>query len=340
MAGGKRMNFYCTLFDSAYLTRGLALYHSLVSVGEEFQLYILAFDDVAYEMLSKLALPQVTLISMAEFEDDRLLRIKKTRTRGEYCWTCACFSIKYVLEAYQLPEVTYLDADVFFFSRPASLLEEFHASGCDVMITRHRYTREYDQTAIAGKYCVQFMTFKNTVNGLFVLNWWCDRCDEWCYNRVEDGKFGDQKYLDDWMTRFHGIHELSHLGGGVAPWNVQQYTVGSEPSVDGIPVVFFHFHALRLYPRCANLSLYHLSERVQRYFYEPYLSALADSYRFLYQHGFQGFSKGILPLSPAKGLKNIFRRKKRKWLMKMMGRYKNYVPFRAMEGESINDFGE
>ena len=70
---------------------------------------------------------------------------------------------------------------------------------------------------------MQFMLFKNTEGGLKVLNWWRDCCLEWCYNRHEDGKFGDQKYLDDWTTRFKNIHVLRNLGGGLAPWNVQQY---------------------------------------------------------------------------------------------------------------------
>ena len=33
--------------------------------------------------------------------------------------------------------------------------------------------------------------------GLKALKWWRDRCLEWCYARIEDGKFGDQFYIED-----------------------------------------------------------------------------------------------------------------------------------------------
>ncbi len=68
---------------------------------------------------------------------------------------------------------------------------------------------------------------------------------------MEDGKFGDQKYLDDWTERFEGVHVLKNLGGGVAPWNMQQYTFYKENNkLYGIEeatqkkfqVIFYHFH--------------------------------------------------------------------------------------------------
>ena len=76
------MDIFCTLFDSNYLVRGLSLYKSLLDTKDDFELYVFAFDDDAYQMLMKLALPKMKVISLDEFEDERLLKIKQTRTRG------------------------------------------------------------------------------------------------------------------------------------------------------------------------------------------------------------------------------------------------------------------
>lgn len=241
----------CTLFAANYSAKGLAMYWSLERVCPSFHLYIFAFDDLCAKILNKLNLQHVTIITLQEFEDPELLRVKPTRNPGEYCWTCSSSVIKYCIEHYHLDNCTGIDADLYFFSNPTCLVEEMDDK--DVLLTEHRYTPCYDQTSESGKYCVQFSTFKNTPKGMHVLNWWRDACLEWCYNKVEPGRFGDQKYLDDWMTRFDCVHELQHLGGGVAPWNMQQYefkkingeVYGYEIATGKeFPLVFFHFHSV------------------------------------------------------------------------------------------------
>lgn len=267
---------YCTLFDSGYLTRGLALHQSLLRTGENFRLYIFCFDDLAFELLEQLALKNVILIPLREFETPELLSVKASRSRGEYCWTCTSHTISYTLKKFHIYEVTYLDADLYFFQKPSLLLEEFHNADASVLITEHRYSPEYDQSKTSGKYCVQFMTFKADSRGTEVLEWWKARCLEWCFNRHEDGKFGDQKYLDDWTTRFKGVHELRNIGGGVAPWNVQQYTVTPGPNVNGVPVVFYHFHQLKWLTngRFELAPGYKLNEAIVADIYSPYIEEL------------------------------------------------------------------
>ncbi len=244
----------CTLFNSAYLTRGLSMYESLFKNYEHFHLYIFTFDQNCFDILKTLNLPKVTLITLKEFEDEELLKVKPTRTITEYCWTCTPSVLLYCLQKYNLPSCTYLDADIYFYNNPQPLIDEVDSSS--ILITEHRYTPKYDQTKPAGIYNVQFVGIKNDKNGLEAVTWWRERCLEWCYNRIEDGKLGDQKYLDDWLTRFKGVHVLEHLGGGMAPWNVQQYEYFIEEGKlhartlkDNLKftAIFFHFHSLMFF---------------------------------------------------------------------------------------------
>ncbi len=262
---------YCTLFDSNYLTRGLVMYESLKRHSTHFHLYIFAFDDLSYKMLKKLNLDSVTVISLKEFEDEELLSIKESRSAGEYCWTCTPSTIKYCIEYYTLENCTYLDADLYFYGDPSVLIEEMGEKS--VLITPHRYTPQYDQSATSGIYCVQFMTFKNDERGIEVLEWWRNACNEWCYARFEDGKFGDQKYLDDWLERFKGVHELQNLGGGVAPWNVQQYNLSDSR----FKLIFYHFHNFKfLENNKVEFGGYKLNREVIDYLYKPYIKHLDE----------------------------------------------------------------
>lgn len=291
------MLYFCTLFDSNYLTRGLATYESLAEVCKDgFRLYVFAFDDRCYAILKQLNLPNLVPIALSEFEDEQLLRIKPTRSRGEYCWTCTSSTILYAIETYKLPHCTYIDADMIFYNHPKVLIDEI-PKDCNVLITEHRYTKQYDKSAIAGKYCVQFMYFDNTDNGLHILTWWRHQCLEWCYNRIEDGKFGDQKYLDDWTTRFKGVHVLKHFGGGIAPWNLQQYDFYFDEywqlasfapkllklqkidSQEVVERIFFHFHGVKLYEGGKVIyapKMYILNKFFKKHFYEPYIQKLMD----------------------------------------------------------------
>jgi hypothetical protein len=155
-----------------------------------------------------------------------------------------------------------------------------------VLITEHRYSPTYDLSSESGIYCVQFMVFKNDVRGNIALNWWRDKCIDWCYARHEDGKFGDQKYLDDWLTRFEGVHSLKNLGGGIAPWNIEQYNFFNFDNgpkaveiVSGqiFDVIFYHYHSLKLYKHGITLltsESYGITNNSFEIIYKDYINRL------------------------------------------------------------------
>lgn len=282
------MHSFCTLFDSNYLPRALVMYHSLKATGESFNLYAVCFDDLAYEILTKLDLPNFVAIPLKAFETKELLAVKAQRTAAEYCWTCTPHVTRYVMDTYQLKEVTYVDADLCFYEKPSLLFDEFNQANASVLITEHRYAPQYAKLIEkAGVYCVQFMTFKADKRGLAALQWWQDSCLDWCFARYEDGKFGDQKYLDDWPQRFEGVHVLQHLGGGLAPWNAMQYVISEHSNklyVDEYPLVFYHFQGYRYYMDGIHdfVDGYPLNHDIVNLLYHPYGQALLKSYSEIY----------------------------------------------------------
>ena len=64
------MHYFCTLFDSNYLSRGLVMYESLKKNLDNFHLYIFAFDNLCFEILNNLKPSNTTIISLEEFEDE------------------------------------------------------------------------------------------------------------------------------------------------------------------------------------------------------------------------------------------------------------------------------
>jgi hypothetical protein len=323
------MQNFCTLFNSFYLSRGLALYDSLLSQNIDFHLFIFSFDDACEDVIRRLNLSNATVIRLGEFETPELLSVKGGRTAAEYCWTCTPFTIWHCIHAYSLSHCTYVDADLLFFADPAVLTDEMGDKS--VLITEHRYSRQHDQSELSGIYCVQFVTFKNTSDGLTVLKWWMNACREWCYARFEDGKFGDQKYLDDWTTRFTGVHVLQHRGGGIAPWNATDYAYNIQSdsvyltSQEGgeIPLVFYHFHDFRY---CVDQSFrltaeqYTLPKDVIRVVYGDYIKALVMAEAQV--RAVEASAVFHEPLMPLKWIRVSLSR--RVYFM-LKGYYKNYM---------------
>jgi hypothetical protein len=273
------MEHYVTLFDSLFLPQGLALHISMERHIQSYTLWILCVDDDAYDVLIRLNLPNVQLLQLSKLESPELQTIKPTRGKGEYCWTLTPFAPRFVFEAdSEVTRLTYLDADLWFRKNPAPIFKEFDLSGKHALITDHGYAPEFDYSAETGQYCVQFMTFTRN-GGEVVRKWWEERCVEWCFARLEEGKFGDQKYLDDWPIRFERfVHVLERQEWSQAPWNASRF-----PFSQGI---FFHFHGLRIAEgrRIDFGPIYGLPHVLIKNVYEPYIDDLKEAINILQRY--------------------------------------------------------
>lgn len=275
------MEHFVTLFNSLFLPQGLALHLSMERHLRDYKLWILCVDDETNELLGRLDLPNISRLKLSDLETPELLEVKQGRTVAEYCWTLTPFAPKFVFEADSTVErVTYIDSDLWFRKNPKPIFDEFEASDKQVLITDHAYAPEYDQSETSGQFCVQYMTFSRN-GGEFVRQWWEDRCIEWCFARDEDGKFGDQKYLDSWPEQFGDVvHVLRDKELTLAPWNATRFPYGNA--------IFYHFHGLRIISKNKiEIQNYFLPKVVIKHVYNSYFDDIREIISQLEFHGYK-----------------------------------------------------
>lgn len=302
MLSYRETEHFVTLFDNSFLPIGMALHKSLMQFAQPFSLWIICIDDELEKNLHAINLPFVNIISLSSIENPQLLSVKEHRTKGEYCWTLSPFTYEAVFDRDPaVSRVTYIDSDLFFFNDPRILIEELINSGKQVLITDHAYDPKYDQSKQYGKFCVQFLTVFKSPGALKVIHWWKERCLEWCYGREENGKFGDQKYLDYWPQLFNEeVHILKNITNTLAPWNIDFQTM--KLPKDKCNPVFYHFHSLRLISakKVKLYSTYKIGKK-GRMLYKQYLIVLSEIVKNLLSQNIR-----IFPTAGAKQTRNWF----------------------------------
>lgn len=293
-------NAYCTYFDSGYLTRGRLLLESLRAQEDHSTFVVLALDDVARAGVEAWSDPSVEIVTLEMLESHfpELTEVRSTRTQMEYLFTLTPWLVRLVIEQNLYEWVTYLDADMYFFTSPTPIYQEIDTNS--VAIVEHRFPAMQAWRRKYGRFNVGWVGFRNDRDGMECLRWWAGSCLAWCYDRVENGKFADQRYLDDFPQRFNRVAIISHIGADVAPWNLRSSHVDRDSSgqvtVDGVPIIFFHFHGLRAEE--ARFHFKHLPYLVKTtavirdHIYRPYCVRLHNLKKA------HGTSAAIMPRAP------------------------------------------
>ncbi|MDX8527731.1 glycosyltransferase [Mesorhizobium sp. MSK_1335] len=144
----------------------------------------------------------------------------------------------------------------------------------------------------AGVFNLGFMALADTPETLRLLKWWETRLRTECVsNRVADGLFVDQKFIDLWPAYCPGTSILRNPAYNVAYWNLDSRPVrrrGDAYEVDGVPLAFFHFSGV--VP--GNRSILSKHQRRWKPGSTPELQALFDDYHDrLEKFGLHRFSR-------------------------------------------------
>lgn len=280
----EKLNF-CIMTTANYLTKALVMYDSLLKECKNgFTLFYFTFDEITYEYLQKLNYDNIIAVPLYELEKcyPELESTKSNRDLAEYFFTCTPHIIDYVLKQHNTNHVTYLDADLFFYQDPRILIDELQEKS--VLITKHNYYPPVENHP-SGKFCVQFIPIKNDLTGNKVVTWWKRKCIEWCYLREEDGKFGDQGYLNEWPKLFDNIVIMKNRGGGVAQWNYNAYKFYKENNKlkafnsvinKDVDVIFYHFQALGIFSnKVMTFNVFRTDKNVFENIYIDYIEKLS-----------------------------------------------------------------
>lgn len=279
-----RARYYlCTVTDIGYLFKVLAQYRSLENTGSDFHIFICCTDHASYRVLTALRLQRCTPLALSQLNDGELFTLQRERKANEFSWTLKSYLMMFLIRDCGAPHVLYCDGDVGFWSDLSVLYADWGDSAIYLCTQRDVdwVERKY------GKYQAGILGIRNTDAGIRMLHWWKQKCREWCFAYEDNGRLGDQKYLDDVPPLFGDVKISWNKGINAAPWNTvynNGYAVtaaNGRVTIDGDPLVAYHYACIDIYDERRfdlwSLGSISIQPVVRRSVYVPYLKLLQEA---------------------------------------------------------------
>jgi len=282
--GVPRARYYlCTVTDKTYLVKILAQYRTLDATTTGFHLFVCCTDEESYRVLNALRLPHCTPVGLKNLGDRELYDLQRERKANEFCWTLKSYLMMYLIKDCNLPHVLYCDGDIGFTSDLSLLYEDW--GGSSIYLCTQRDVDWVEKKY--GKYQAGILGIRNNETGFRMLRWWKNKCREWCFAYEDNGRLGDQKYLDEVPALFEDVKISWNKGINAAPWNLiynNGYKIaasGGGLTIDGDPLAAYHFACLSVYDE-SHFDLWSLGHitiqpEVLSDIYVPYLKTLRES---------------------------------------------------------------
>jgi len=283
------MRTYCTYFDSHYLAQGIVMLRSLRRFDPDADICVLALDASCESVLHDVFRSSIRVTSLGVFHAARpeIAALRESRTPWAYYATHKPAFVRFILESRPTPAtVTFVDADMRFFSDPSPASSELKAA--EIGLSPHRFSPSAQGLEKYGTYNAGWIYWRAGTVASQCLSDWENECTAWCHPEVQsDGRFMNQGYLNSWPTRYQKVHILQHPGVNLAPWNIDGHVLTRrwwKIFVDDRPLICNHFSGLL---RDASGSWYSIYPQPRQFdivrhrIYEPYLDEVESESRKL-----------------------------------------------------------
>ena len=247
-----------TSFTYSYLNRARVLAETLKKFHPDWVLWAVITDLE----------PKGFQFDLVEEVFDRALLLEDLFPEDSSSWLFgmdiveACTAVKgkalrYILDQPNVSKVLYFDPDIAIFSS----LEEISSvlDNASIALTPHQVDPEPRSAVGAildnevsslqyGTYNLGFLAVRNDLEARRFAEWWDDRLQDYCHDRLDIGIFVDQKWCNLIPCFFDNVKIIRDAGCNVASWNLSQRQIVSKETgeifVNDRPLKFYHFTKL------------------------------------------------------------------------------------------------
>jgi hypothetical protein len=172
----------------------------------------------------------------------------------ELCTAVKPFAFRYIYKTLGAKTVVYMDPDTVLFSPMRELEETLRQN--PIVLTPHVSKPASDLDDLLdgemlgclrhGVFNLGFLALRFEGEGPDFLQWWLDRCRDFCFDDNQRGLFTDQKWIDLAPCFFETLAVLRVPSYNVATWNlyyrqVERNSNGELTVNKAFPLRFFHF---------------------------------------------------------------------------------------------------
>lgn len=245
-------------FSYSYLNRARVLARTLRAQHPDWVIWAVMTDKE----------PEGFVFDLENEDFDRVLTVEDMYGEETERWLFghdiveACTAVKgrasvHILNQPDCEKMVYFDPDIALFNPMTPVIELLDTHS--IVLTPHQIDPDDKDDKIAvrdneitsldyGIFNLGFVAVANDGEGRRFAQWWEDRLNDWCHDRLDIGLFVDQKWCDLVPCFFDGVKVLRDPGYNVASWNLSQremtYDDQGNALVNGVPLRFYHFTKL------------------------------------------------------------------------------------------------
>jgi hypothetical protein len=212
-----------TVCSRAYLAQALTMLSSIDETSDNciYNVFLTDLTSKERQWLEDL-FPSVEFYFLDEFADQKILDNILLLTDLEFNTSLKPVALEIVVKRFNL-KTFYCDSDLLFLAPPGEAVCALDK--CDVLLTPHQLgfvSHGSDFAMIrTGIFNSGFLGVSG-LNGLYFIEWWKAKTENYCFLEPEDGIFVDQKWLDLAPALFEGVKIFRHSGYNLGHWNLEQ----------------------------------------------------------------------------------------------------------------------